>query len=241
LATPFGIAARGKCGTLAAHGQRGPIWVLPEYFSMFEGLGVQKIVAISSTSRFTKEMSSEPEERATARRLAEAENALREWAGKKSVECVILQPTLIYGHGKDKNIAEIARFIRRFGFFPIFGEGKGQRQPIHADDLAAACVAALSARLPGAPKYRVYAVSGAETLPYHEMVRRVFDATQKPARIVRVPLPVFRAAIWLFHFFPRFRHLNKAMAERMNRDMVFDHSAAQRDFGFSPGPFRPEG
>jgi hypothetical protein len=27
------------------------------------------------------------------------------------------------------------------------------------------------------------------------------------------------------------------MAERMNRDMVFDHSEAQRDFGFNPRAF----
>jgi hypothetical protein len=27
------------------------------------------------------------------------------------------------------------------------------------------------------------------------------------------------------------------MAERMNRDLVFDHSEATRDFGFTPRPF----
>jgi hypothetical protein len=27
------------------------------------------------------------------------------------------------------------------------------------------------------------------------------------------------------------------MDDRMNRDLVFDHSEATRDFGFEPGPF----
>jgi hypothetical protein len=27
----------------------------------------------------------------------------------------------------------------------------------------------------------------------------------------------------------------------MNRDLVFDHSEAERDFGFAPGPFRLRG
>ena len=29
--------------------------------------------------------------------------------------------TLIYGQGRDKNITDIAHFIRRFKFFPLFG------------------------------------------------------------------------------------------------------------------------
>jgi len=36
---------------------------------------------------------------------------------------------------------------------------------------------------------------------------------------------------------PRYRHWSVAMAERMNSDLVFDHSDAERDFGFSPRPF----
>jgi nucleoside-diphosphate-sugar epimerase len=215
-----------------------PIWVLPEYFPMIEGLGAKKIVAISSTSRFTKETSSDPEERATAKRLANAENTVSEWAEKNGVACVILQPTLIYGHGRDKNIAEIARFIRRFGFFPVFGKAQGLRQPLHVDDLASACVASLTTRLPHSSQCRVYAISGAETLPYREMVRRVFEAMGRPARILSLPLVSFRAATWLLRHIPRYRHWTPAMAERMNRDMAFDHSSARRDFGFSPRPFQ---
>jgi nucleoside-diphosphate-sugar epimerase len=147
---------------------------------------------------------------------------------------------LIYGYGRDKNIAEIARFIRRFGFFPIFGEARGLRQPIHADDLADACVASLTARLPDTPKCRAYALSGAETLSYREMVGRVFGAMGKPVRILKCPLPVFRIATCILRFHPRYRHWNGAMAERMNRNMVFDHSSARNDFGFSPRPFRLE-
>ena len=31
-----------------------PIWVLPDYFSMLESAGAQRVVVLSSTSRFTK-------------------------------------------------------------------------------------------------------------------------------------------------------------------------------------------
>ncbi|MDR2507641.1 MAG: NAD-dependent epimerase/dehydratase family protein [Candidatus Accumulibacter sp.] len=215
-----------------------PIWTLPDYFTMIEAFGVRKIVAISSTSRFTKTDSSDAEERATARRLADTEKRLQEWSERNGIQCVVLQPTLIYGDGRDKNVAEIARFIRRFGFFPVFGKAQGLRQPIHADDLAQACVAALTTGA-AIPLYRTYVVSGGEALPYREMAGRIFQALGKPARFLTVPLPVFRIAARIARFHPRCRHWTLAMAERMNRDMAFSHSEAKRDFGFSPRPFRP--
>ena len=96
---------------------------------MLERYGACRVVALSSTSRFTKDDSSDPEEQAIALRLADAEARVQAWAASHGVEWVILRPTLIYGLGRDKNIAEIARFIRRFGFFPLFGKAKGLRQP----------------------------------------------------------------------------------------------------------------
>lgn len=212
-----------------------PIWVLPQYFSMLERYGARRIVALSSTSLFTKTGSSDPAESATAARLAEGEARLRTWAESKGVEWAILRPTLIYGRGRDKNIAEIARFVSRFGFFPVLGKAMGLRQPIHAEDVAAACVAALNA--PAAAN-RAYNISGGETLPYREMVRRVFAAMQRRPRLVTIPLGVFKMAVACLRVFPRYRHWSAAMAERMNRDLVFDHADAARDLGFSPRPFR---
>ena len=212
-----------------------PIWVLPQYFSMLERYGARRIVALSSTSLFTKTGSSDPAESATAARLAEGEARLRTWAESKGVEWAILRPTLIYGRGRDKNIAEIARFVSRFGFFPVLGKAMGLRQPIHAEDVAAACVAALNA--PAAAN-RAYNISGGETLPYREMVRRVFAAIQRRPRLVTIPLGVFKMAVACLRVFPRYRHWSAAMAERMNRDLVFDHADAARDLGFSPRPFR---
>jgi nucleoside-diphosphate-sugar epimerase len=212
-----------------------PIWVLPQYFPMLEACGARRVVALSSTSLFTKTDSSDPAENATAARLAEGEACLRAWAESSGVEWVVLRPTLIYGQARDKNIAEIARFIRRFGFFPLLGKAMGLRQPVHAEDVAGACIAAL--KTPHAAN-RAYNISGGETLPYREMVRRVFAALQKRPRLLTIPLVVFRMAVACLRLFPRYRNWSAAMAERMNRDLVFDHAEAARDFGFSPRPFR---
>jgi nucleoside-diphosphate-sugar epimerase len=140
-----------------------PIWVLPDYFDILNSQGAKRVVVLSSTSRYTKDHSSDLEEQAMARKLADAEIQVQEWADNHGVEWLILRPTLIYDLERDKNIAEIARFIRRFGFFPLFGKANGLRQPIHAEDEAALCLAALQS--PSATN-RAYNISGSETLTY---------------------------------------------------------------------------
>lgn len=212
-----------------------PIWVLAEHFELLEAHGAKRIVALSSSSRFTKQDSSVADEQALARRLADGEERLQTWAAGRGVESVILRPTLIYGLGQDKNISEMARFIQRFGFFPLLGKAMGARQPVHAQDVAMACFAALNCAVAA---NRAYSISGGETLPYREMVGRVFTVLQRRPRLITVPLPAFRCTVALLHCLPRYRHWSAGMAERMNRDLVFDHADASRDFGFTPRPFR---
>lgn len=228
-------AQNAQTGVIADWICVAPVWVLPDYFPMLENYGVRRVVALSSTSRFTKEYSSDTDEKKTALRLADGEESLRKWAAGKGVEWIVLRPTLIYGRGRDKNITEMARFIRRFRFFPLFGPARGLRQPVHAEDVAAACVAALAA--PVAANH-AYNLSGGEVLAYREMVTRVFTALQRRPLLVSIPLGVFRVAVSCLRLFPRYRHWSTAMAERMNRDLVFDHEDAGRDLGFSPRPFR---
>jgi nucleoside-diphosphate-sugar epimerase len=211
-----------------------PIWALSDCFRLLEEHGVRRVVALSSTSRFTKDDSSNPQEQTIARRLVDAEERLQAWAESKGVEWVILRPTLIYGSARDKNISEIARFIRRFRFFPLFGLAHGLRQPVHAEDVAGACFSVLKA---SDVANRAYNISGAETLSYREMASRIFAALGRPPRLLTVPLGVFRLAVACLRWLPRYRHWSVAMAERMNRDLVFDHIDATRDFGFHPRAF----
>ena len=211
-----------------------PVWVLPDYFSLIEASGARRVVALSSTSRFTKVASGDAAETAMAAKLSESEARVQAWAEARGIEWVVLRPTLIYGLGRDKNITEMARFVWRFGFFPLLGRAQGQRQPIHVEDVAAACVAALQA---SDAANRAYNLSGGETLPYREMVARVFVALGRPVRFVTVHLWAFRVAVSMLRCLPRYRHWSAAMAERMNSDMVFDHADAARDLGFKPRGF----
>jgi nucleoside-diphosphate-sugar epimerase len=212
-----------------------PIWVLPEHFDLLSAYNARRIVVLSSTSRFTKAASPDPHERRIAQQLIEGEARLETWAAAHGVKWIILRPTLIYGYGRDKNIAEIARFIRRFGFFPLLGPARGLRQPVHVEDVAVACYAALEAV--NSPS-RAYNLSGGETLTYRVMVERVFTAMNRPVRTFTVPLWLFRIATWGLKWLPGYRNWTTAMAERMNRDLNFDGSEAEQDLHFRPRPFK---
>lgn len=212
-----------------------PIEILPEYFPMLLTYGAKHIVAVSSTSRFTKSESSDPAEKKLAENLAENEERLESWAKKEKLIFTILRPTLIYGLGRDKNISVIAAFIRRFAFFCVFEAARGLRQPVHAQDVALCCAAALNAN---AAINRCYNISGGEIVTYREMVCRIFSVLGRKPRFVTFPLWFFRLGIFLLRIFPPFRHWSAAMAQRMNSDMIFDHAEASRDLGFSPRSFK---
>lgn len=217
-----------------------PIWALQNHFALLQRCGARRIVALSSTSRFTKQLgaaSDDPAEHAVAQRLEAAEAQFTQWADDHAIEWVILRPTLIYGLGRDKNLTHIARFIRWFGFFPLLGQASGLRQPIHTCDVSGAALAALDS---AAATGRAYNISGGETITYREMVARVFEAQGRRSRFIQVPLLFFRLGVVCLRLFPRYKHWTAAMAQRMNKDMVFDHSDAERDFGFRARAFVAE-
>lgn len=213
-----------------------PIWTLPNYFDALLQAGVTRIVVLSSTSRFAKIHSSSETEQRLVHQLEEGEAQLRSWAEQHGVEWVLIRPTLIYGRNLDKNITEIARFIKRFGFFPLFGKANGKRQPIHAEDVALSCSAAL---ISAQAKNQAYNISGGEVLSYREMVGRIFMAQGKTPRFLPIPLWMFRVAVGIARILPRYRRWSSAMVERMNQDMAFEHAEAVRDLGIQPRDFHP--
>lgn len=211
-----------------------PLWLLPPAIPVLAAQGCRRIVAFGSTSVLTKVDSADPQERRLAERLASAEQAVIEAAARHGLSLCLLRPTMIYDGMRDKNVKQLRDLLRRYRCFPLFGGGSGLRQPVHADDLAAAAIAALA--LPAGTS-TTYTLSGGETLRYRDMIRRIAAADGLHPLLIDVPTVLIRPAVALARLFPRFRELNAAMLTRMNRDLVFDHADAARDFGFAPRPF----
>jgi GT2 family glycosyltransferase/nucleoside-diphosphate-sugar epimerase len=208
-----------------------PLGTIPPLLDVMAQMGVKRIIAFGSTSRYSKLASANSMEQRLAQTLIESEKLLEEKCSAAGMAWTLFRPTLIYGCGMDRNVTTIANFINVFGFFPIVGEGKGLRQPVHADDLAAACLGVL--HLPTTWN-RAYNLSGGETLTYRQMVERIFEELGKKPRIVKVPLAAYAVLLRVMSLWPSYRHLNIEMVNRMNMDLNYDHADAKRDFGYAP-------
>lgn len=214
----------------------GPLALVPPALSGMSTHGLTRVIAFGSTSRFTKARSAQAGEQRLVASLIAGEDALKQACSLQGIDWNLFRPTLIHGCGLDRNVMVIAGAIRRFGVFPLVGRGDGRRQPVHADDLAQACVTAL-----GQPRgcSGAYELSGGEVLTYQEMVARIFIALGRMPRFVRVPVAAIGSALWCLSRLPRYRDFNAEMARRMTQDMVFPHAAAERDLGYAPRGFHP--
>jgi uncharacterized protein YbjT (DUF2867 family) len=63
----------------------------------------------------------------------------------------------------DSSVELAARTIRKLGFFPLSGTGSGQRQPVHAENLAIAAADVIDS---SAAERRVFDLPGGETLRF---------------------------------------------------------------------------
>lgn len=213
-----------------------PLWLLPPLLPVLNTLQVKRVIGFGSTSLFSKADSADAGERQLAARFAAVEEAIIQFRGTFEMDWTVFRPTLVYDCVRDKNVTVIARFIRRFGFFPLLGKAGGLRQPVHADDLAEACVMALNQ---GRTYRKAYNLSGGETLSYRQMVEKIFRSLGRPVHFLTIPAWLFHWVIRALTLLPGKRGMTPEMATRMNVDLCFSHTDAVHDFGFSPRAFSP--
>ena len=229
LADPHAVLPRARAALSLS-----PVWLLADALPALERAGVRRVVAVSSTSRWTKAASPHASERETARRLADGEAALEAWAAPRGIGWTVLRPTLIYAEGRDANVSRLAALARRWRGLPLAGDGAGLRQPVHAQDLARGALQALASP---AAAGRAYDLPGGETLSYRAMCERVFEGLGRRPRLLPLPPGVWRAGLALAG--PLLPGATAAMGARMACDLTFDPVPAARDFGWAPRDFHP--
>lgn len=211
-----------------------PIAALPPLIARTKG--GKRLVALSTARVTYTAGSSDPAERAGSERLRRAEEEVGRLCREKGIAWTILRPTLIYDPGRDRNVSAIAAVARRFGFVPVSWPGTGRRQPIHADDVAQAMVAALDA--PGATD-AILGLPGGETLTYREMVRRILRSVGRRPIVLYLPLGPARLAFRVW-FALTGTGYSVASLERMNMDLTLDPGPAREALGITFRPFRPD-
>nr|WP_279236649.1 NAD-dependent epimerase/dehydratase family protein [Dyella sp. RRB7] len=207
----------------------GPLLPFAQWLATAALAPATRIIATSSMSAESKQASDVPAERVISQTLRDGEAALAAASERLGALWTVFRPTLIYGAGLDKSLTPIAHRAMRLRVFPL-PAGRGLRQPVHADDIAAAVVAALDhAEAAG----RVLPLGGGERLTAGEMFARVQQSL--PVTTLPVPLPA-----WLLragrHAVPRLR----GPLTRLEADLIADNRELQRLLGISPRPFRPD-
>ena len=207
----------------------GPLQALADWLAHATLTGAPRVVATSSMSAETKRDSAVPAEREISRLLRAGELALAAACARHGCDWTVLRPTLVYGAGLDKSLTPIAHRALRTRLFPI-PAGRGLRQPVHADDIAQAVLAALECP---AAAGRILSIGGGERLVYPQMFARVRQSL--PHSTVPVALPA-----WLLRLGQRVCPPLRGPLSRLDTDLVADNDELQRLLHVQPRPFQPD-
>ncbi|MEO7063700.1 MAG: NAD-dependent epimerase/dehydratase family protein [Dokdonella sp.] len=206
----------------------GPLTAFAEWLEQAPLRNQPRVVALSSMSALSKHDSPDLGERAMIDALLDAEQRVVACCERRGLRWTLLRSTLIYGAGTDKSLSPIARAAMRWRVFPL-PQGRGLRQPVHADDLALAVLGALDEPRSASC---VIAVGGGERLRASAMFARVRAALP----VWTLPLPIPRMA---FAMLARLLPQRAAMIGRLDTDLVADTAEAERLLGLHARAFEP--
>lgn len=180
---------------------------------------MRRLVVVSSAGVYS-------EHRASAALYLAGERALSDvYPG-----ALFLRPTMIYGSSRDRNIHHVIRFAHRFGLLPQIGNGRARLQPIHYDDLAAATVALLATDRSGSID-----AGGAAPIALSALLREVFRALGRPARVIQVPATPALLVARLIDGAGGRRVTERI--ERMSEERTVDNAALATAIALVPRPF----
>ncbi len=209
-----------------------PLWLLPTFLAnLTDQNQLKRCIAFSSTSAESKINSIDEQDRKLADKLLAAETELQRQFESR-LHYTIFRPTMIYGYGKDANISTIARFINKYGFFPVAGRANGLRQPVHVDDLVAATISVINSPQTFS---KIYNLTGGETLTYKQMLVRIFKALNRHDRVIHLPVWCYRLLLKLSN-----SEYSRGAADRMNKNLSYSSIDAVSDFNYQAQKFLTE-
>ena len=204
----------------------GPVDHLALWLSGVLLEGAPHIIATSSMSAESKRESPLPVERAMSQILRDAESSLAAACTRQGLAWTLFRPTLVYGAGMDKSLTPIARRAMRQRVFPL-PAGRGLRQPVHADDIAQAAMAAIGNSDAAG---RIFPLGGGERLTAADMFARV----RRSLPVATLPLPM---PSWLMRAAAMAIPPARGPVHRLDDDLIADNSDIERVLGIRPRPF----
>jgi hypothetical protein len=194
--------------------------------------GIQRIVAISSTSALTKSDSPNLWEKEYAHRFLESEDTLKDLCRELSIGLAVLRPTMIWGECRDLNVTFIQKHISRFGFFILPSTGNGLRWPIHHHDLFS-----IAYRLLYTESCGIFIVRGREELSYRDMVLKVFSWQHLDPVLFVLPRYLLSFFAYIARVLTSKPYINSASFQRI--DLTECRIADAHNVLLSDGYFQP--
>lgn len=147
----------------------------------------------------------------------------------------ILRPSMIYGNLKDKNMHKVIKFIKKYRFFPVFGDGTNLMQPVYYKDLSYA----IGQSLELSPLNLSIDISGDECQTYFSIIENIFSALHIRAKILRLPIELSKT---LLKAIPS-KLKNKVPVSyeqliRLQEDKSFDNKDAKNLLKYNPLSFK---
>jgi NADH dehydrogenase len=160
------------------------------------------------------------------------------WQGEEAVRAsgldwTIFRPSTLFGPG-DGFSTTIARAVRRFPVFPVFGDGTYRVQPIAVDEVARCFVAALERPVTVGETYEL---GGPEALTYNEVLRRVGQALGLRRAFVHLPLGLSKLAVSVIQHVPG-APITRDQLTMLLEGSTCDSSAASLTFGVPAARFQ---
>jgi len=191
--------------------------------------GVKRFVFISSigvngnhnTRPFTEQDTPHPAEPYAISKL-EAEQGLQELAAETDMDIVIIRPPLVYGPNAPGNFGSLVRWVNKGIPLPL-GAIHNQRSLVALDNLVDFIITCIDH--PAAAN-QTFLVADGEDLSTTELLRRVGQAMDKPARLIPVPMGMLKLGATVLG--------KKAMAQRLCGNLQVDISKAREVLGWTP-------
>jgi nucleoside-diphosphate-sugar epimerase len=152
----------------------------------------------------------------------EAEHCLRQISEETGMEIVIIRPPLVYGAGVKANFAALMQAVQNGWPLPL-GAVNNQRSLISLTNLVdfiKICTDHPAAR------NNTFLISDAQDISTSELVTYMAKAAGKPARLLRVPVPLLRLGGYLFG--------RTDFIERLCGNLQIDSSKAHNLLGWAP-------
>jgi len=217
--------AANECDTVV---HAAGIMFLPQLLPLMRTSAARQLVVVGTTGVFSRFKSASQE-------YVHDEELLRSFLTEHpAVRCVVLRPTMIYGHAGDRNVSVLLSWFRRHSVFPMFGDGHALIQPVYDADVASVVVTAMRQHCEPAGFYNV---SGRTPLTYRQFIEAIAAAVGTRPHFVHLPVRASAALFETAHrLVPRF-HFSGEQVWRTTDDRGFDWSAAGAAFGFAPRSF----